>query len=91
MKACHQGWFQDTCKYLEINKTYQDFDIIDSSGTTNQSSENDVWDINGGFSLYRDTKSKNHQAAIKDLKQKCKLNQRSNSTDRKDEKPEPGM
>ncbi|KAL3978795.1 hypothetical protein ACER0C_019857 [Sarotherodon galilaeus] len=88
MKACHQGWFQDTCKYPEINKSYQDNDIVDSNGTTIQSSENDVWETKGRFSLYHDTKIKNLQAAIKDLEQKCKLYQRLNLTDRKDEKLE---
>ncbi|XP_039865487.1 uncharacterized protein LOC120719989 isoform X1 [Simochromis diagramma] len=87
MKACHQGWFQDTCKYPEINKSHQDNDIVDSNETTTQSSEKD--ETEGRF--YHDTKRKNHHAAIKDLKDKCKLNRRSNSTDRKDEKPEPEL
>ncbi|XP_019214938.1 uncharacterized protein LOC109202271 [Oreochromis niloticus] len=89
MKACHQGWFKFTCKYPEINKSYQDNDIVDFNETTIQSSENDVWETEGR--LYHDTKSKNHQAAVKDLKQKCKLNRSSNLTDRKDEKPEPEL
>lgn len=88
MKACHQGWFKFTSKYPEINKSHQDNDIVDSNETTIQSSEKDVWETEGRF--YHDTKRKNHHAAIKDLKDKCKLNRRSNSTDRKDEKPEPG-
>lgn len=49
MKACHQGWFQDTCKYPEINKSHQDNDIVDSNETTIQSSEKDVWETEGRF------------------------------------------
>ncbi|XP_013771523.1 polymeric immunoglobulin receptor-like, partial [Pundamilia nyererei] len=87
VRACHHRWAEITCKYPETNNKYQNIDVVLSNGTPVQSFKKDVWEENGRFVLYHDTKNKNLKVAIKHVEERefgkysCRFFQRSNSPD----------
>nr|XP_012776701.3 uncharacterized protein LOC105941082 [Maylandia zebra] len=87
VRACHHRWAEITCKYPETNNIYQYTDVVLSNGRPVQTSKKDVWEENGRFCLYHDTKNKNLKVAIKHVKEqefgkyRCRFFQRSNSSD----------
>ncbi|XP_067442354.1 polymeric immunoglobulin receptor-like isoform X2 [Thunnus thynnus] len=68
VKGCEGGWVELTCKYPREDQEYQKIEVINPRGKNIQITENDVWEENGGFSLYHDTRNKNLRMAIKQLK-----------------------
>ncbi|XP_030578920.1 polymeric immunoglobulin receptor-like [Archocentrus centrarchus] len=83
-RACATGWVQFTCKYPKTFKIYEYTDVLTHRGTTLRSSQKDVWEDKGRFSLYNNTNQGKLKVAVKHLEQEdfgkyqCKL-YRSNS------------
>lgn len=96
VRACHHRWAEITCKYPETNNTYQSTDVVLSNGTPVETSKKDVWEENGRFFLYHDTKNKNLKVTIKHVKEqefgeyRCRFFQKSNSPDIQEGKLETG-
>ncbi|XP_067442364.1 polymeric immunoglobulin receptor-like [Thunnus thynnus] len=68
VKGCERGWVELTCKYPRADQEYQKIEVIKPRGKNIQSTEKDVWEKKGRFSLYHDARNKNLRMAIKQLK-----------------------
>ncbi|XP_044203729.1 polymeric immunoglobulin receptor-like isoform X2 [Thunnus albacares] len=86
VKGCEGGWVELTCKYPKADQDYQKIEVINSRGSSIQTTKKDEWDGNDKFSLYHDTRNKNLRMAIKQLEHddfgeyNCKFYQRLKSS-----------
>ncbi|XP_042262588.1 polymeric immunoglobulin receptor-like [Thunnus maccoyii] len=67
VKGCERGWVELTCKYPREDQEYQKIEVINSRGSSIQTTKKDVWDGDDRFPLYHDTRNKNLRMAIKQL------------------------
>ncbi|XP_067442358.1 polymeric immunoglobulin receptor-like [Thunnus thynnus] len=91
VKGCERGWVELTCKYPREDQEYQKIEVINSRGSSIQTTKKDVWDGDDRFPLYHDTRNKNLRMAIKQLerddsgKYNCKFYQRLKPPEEPDE------
>ncbi|XP_035857875.1 polymeric immunoglobulin receptor-like isoform X5 [Sander lucioperca] len=66
VKGCTDGWVEFTCKSPK-NKIYQKVDVVKGSKTIIQSTEKNVWQTEGRFSVHHDRENRKLRVVIKQL------------------------
>ncbi|KAF1392154.1 hypothetical protein PFLUV_G00049620 [Perca fluviatilis] len=82
VKGCTDGWVEFTCKYPK-NNTYSSVDVVKDNQTIIETTQKNVRQTKGRFSVYNDGKNKSLRVVIKPLQQEdsgeyeCKFDQES--------------
>ncbi|XP_039654357.1 polymeric immunoglobulin receptor-like [Perca fluviatilis] len=82
VKGCTDGWVEFTCKYPK-NNTYSSVDVVKDNQTIIGTTQKNVSQTKGRFSVYNDGKNKSLRVVIKPLQQEdsgeyeCKFDQES--------------
>ncbi|XP_031133077.1 polymeric immunoglobulin receptor-like [Sander lucioperca] len=63
VKGCTDGWVEFTCQH-KTSQQYQRVDVVKGSKTIIQSTENNVWQTEGRFSVYHDAANRKLRVVV---------------------------
>ncbi|KAK1901869.1 CMRF35-like molecule 8 [Dissostichus eleginoides] len=70
VKGCRGGWVDFTCGYPKKNEEYARIDLVRKNNRIIiQTTQKDVWESEGRFSMYQDKERKNIRVVIKEIQQ----------------------